>query len=189
MHDPNLVGIFVGPLEDRGIPYVVTGSVASIVYGEPRLTHDVDLILNLREDLLDVFMGLFPLEEFYCPPRETILLEMGRETKAHFNLIHHETGFKADCYLTGRDPLHGWALEHKNVVVLSSGLRMALAPLEYVIIRKLEYYREGGSEKHLGDIRTMLRVSSDRLDRVFLDGQIKERGLFSIWNKALVQSG
>ena len=39
---------------------------------------------------------------------------------------------------------------------------MALAPAEYVIVRKLEYYREGGSEKHLRDIRSMLAVSGDR---------------------------
>ena len=48
MQEPDLFKIFVDPLEELAIPYIVTGAVASIIYGEPRLTHDVDLVLELK---------------------------------------------------------------------------------------------------------------------------------------------
>ena len=58
-----------------------------------------------------------------------------------------------------------------------------MAPVEYVIVRKLEYFREGGSEKHLRDIRAMLAVSGDQLDRAELDEWIRRRGLETQWKQ------
>ena len=58
-----------------------------------------------------------------------------------------------------------------------------LAPPEYVIISKLEYYREGGSEKHLRDIRSMLTVSGDKIDRSVLNEWISRRGVEAEWRK------
>ena len=63
------------------------------------------------------------------------------------------------------------------------GEPVVVAPPEYVIVRKLEYYREGGSEKHLRDIRSMLAVSADQLERVALDEWIGRRGLGPEWNQ------
>jgi hypothetical protein len=59
-----------------------------------------------------------------------------------------------------------------------------LAPPEYVILRKLEYYREGKSEKHLRDIASMIEISSDRIDFVELENTIKGYGLEEEWAKA-----
>jgi len=56
-----------------------------------------------------------------------------------------------------------------------------LAPPEYVILRKLEYYREGNAEKHLRDIRAILAVSGEQLDRSVLDEWIQRRGLAAEW--------
>ena len=58
-----------------------------------------------------------------------------------------------------------------------------LAPPEYVIIRKLEYFREGGSEKHLRDIRSMLAVSGDQFDRSALNEWIVRQGVEAEWRK------
>ena len=59
-------------------------------------------------------------------------------------------------------------------------LTVQVAPVEYVILRKLEYFREGGSEKHLRDIRSMLDTGT-AIDRAFLDPQIAARGLAAAW--------
>ena len=56
-----------------------------------------------------------------------------------------------------------------------------LAPPEYVIVRKLEYDREGGSEKHLRDIRSRLAVSGGQMDRPALEQWIERRGLQNQW--------
>lgn len=58
-----------------------------------------------------------------------------------------------------------------------------LAPPEYVIVRKLEYFRDGGSDKHLRDIRGMLNISSEQIDRAALDEWIKLQGVEQEWKK------
>lgn len=74
MQEPNLFQIFTTPLNKFNIPYIVTGAVASIIYGEPRLTHDIDLVIELSEENVDRIVKAFPLDKFYCPPIEIIRL-------------------------------------------------------------------------------------------------------------------
>ena len=65
------------------------------------------------------------------------------------------------------------------------GELIVIAPPEYVIVRKLEYFREGHSEKHLRDIRAMLAVSGEQLDRATLNEWIQRQGLESEWRQAV----
>jgi hypothetical protein len=180
-HDP--IWIFVEILENSKMPYMVTGAIASIFYGEPRLTHDIDLVLHLEKSQIESFEYLFPKQEFYCPPLEVIGIELARTPYGHFNLIHHKTGFKADVYLEGSDPLHRWGLANRKRIQLSADVSIWLAPAEYVIIRKLEFFREGGSDKHLRDIRNMLPQVSQGLNLAFLETELEARGLTQFWNK------
>jgi len=108
---------------------------------------------------------------------------MARERGGHFSIIHADSGLKADFYLAGRDELHGWAFRNKRLYEVG-GKTITLAPPEYVIIRKLEFYREAGPEKHLRDIRSMLAISGDQVDRTALQEWIVRRGLDSQWHEA-----
>ena len=182
MLEPNLFLIFVNRLNDSGIRYMITGAVASIVYGEPRLTHDIDLVLELDDASAQKLVEGFPLEEFYCPPFEILKIEAKRSHRGHFNLIHHETGFKADCYIMGQDELHSWAMPNRRKFEIE-GEPIWLAPPEYVILRKLEFFREGGSEKHLNDIVSMIEVSSEQIDFEELQSKIKDYALGKEWLK------
>jgi len=74
---PNLFEPFVTRLETLGIPYFVTGSTVGILYGEPRLTHDVDIVVALAPRHVHAFVEAFPLEEFYCPPEEVLAILAG----------------------------------------------------------------------------------------------------------------
>ena len=132
MPEPNLFHIFVSRLNKLSIPYMITGAVASIIYGEPRLTNDIDLVIDLKADEIDRFADAFPGEDFYCPPPDVIRLEIDRSQRGHFNLIHHETGFRADIYASGRDELHHWGLHNRKPVDVE-GEQFCLAPVEYVI--------------------------------------------------------
>jgi hypothetical protein len=172
--------LFVGPLNRAGIRYVITGSVAAIFYGEPRLTYDVDLVVFLGAADIKKLAEAFPLTDFYLPPPEVIAVEARREQHGHFNIIHVETGFKADMYLTGRDDLNAWAFRFRRPFQIGEET-VFLAPPEYVIVRKLEYYREGGSEKHLRDIRSMLAGLGEQLDRAVLNEWIEKRGVQTQW--------
>lgn len=179
----SLTSTFIPRLNKLAVPYAVTGAVASVIYGEPRLTNDLDMVVVLAPGDIERFMGAFPPELFYCPPPEILKVELKRSLRGHFNLIHHETGFKADIYLAGQDDLHRWALQKRREVKIE-GESLWVAPPEYVILRKLEYYREGGSEKHLRDIVGMLEVSGKDIDLVELEARVGRYGLDSEWEKA-----
>ena len=185
MPSPEPFLIFTRKLNELGIRYMVSGSVAAIYYGEPRLTNDVDIILFLKRAEVARLPRVFPAEEFYCPPPEVIALEAARIQRGHFNLIHHDTGFKADIYLTGEDPLHAWGMAHCQTADLE-GDAVVFAPPEYVIIRKLQFYREGRSQKHLRDIGGMLRGLGETWDQSMLRGMICEHGLGPEWEAALL---
>lgn len=183
MPETELFLIFVRLFNQAGFRYVIGGSVAAIFYGEPRLTNDVDFVAFLNEADIRRLPKVFPPTDFYVPPAETITAEVAREQRGHFNIIHAHTSFKADVYPTGRDELNAWAFRNKRPVEYE-GETLVLAPPEYVIVRKLEYFREGGSDKHLRDIRGMLNVSGGQLDRAALDDWISRRGLEAEWRRA-----
>jgi len=95
---------------------------------------------------------------------------------------------QADIYTEGADPLHTWGLQHRRAIEVSPGKSLWVAPPEYVILRKLEYYREGRSEKHVLDIRGMLEVSGDGLNQAFLQDQIQQMSLSGEW-QAIGETG
>lgn len=136
MPEPSLLEPFIARLERLGVPYFVTGSMAGILYGEPRLTHDVDIVVALALRDVQRFVDAFPLDEFYCPPEDVLAIEVRRGQRGHCNLIHHGCGFKADIYIAF-DELHRWGLARRSEITVE-GLRVSLAPVEYVILRKLE---------------------------------------------------
>jgi hypothetical protein len=187
MLSPNPFLIFTRKLNELGVRYMVSGSVAAIFYGEPRMTNDVDIIVFLKRSDVALMEKAFPLEEFYCPPPEIIQMEIAKEQRGHFNLIHHETGFKADIYTMGRDELHTWGLANARQITNGDDT-ISLAPPEYVIVRKLQFYREGRSPKHLRDISRMLLGLGDDWDRETLLGAIAAQGLQVEWQLVLAES-
>jgi hypothetical protein len=182
--EADLLELFVRPLGEAGIKYLVSGSMAAMLYGEPRVTHDVDLIVLLRPDDIPRLRRIFPEGKFYLPPDIVILTELARDRRGHFNIIHPESGLKADFYLANRDELHLWAFQNSKSYALAEQA-ITLAPPEYVIIRKLEFFREGGSEKHLRDIRSMLAISGSLIDQKALQTWIERRGLSREWSQVL----
>ncbi|MSQ72802.1 MAG: hypothetical protein EXR27_16145 [Betaproteobacteria bacterium] len=168
------------PLERLGLPYCITGSVAASVYGEPRLTADIDVVLLLRQADIEALTSVFPADEYYVPPMETLMQELGREAHGMFNLIHHGTQFKADIFLASVDPLHVWAIENRRRIDLG-GDGAWMAPPEYVIVRKLEYLREGGQDKHVRDVRFMLAATS--VDLSFIEDHVSRLHLQAQWSQ------
>lgn len=185
MDTPDLAGLFLGPLEaaDR-FTYMVSGSVASIEYGEPRATLDIDLVLLLEVADLPVLAALFPEPDFYIPPDDVLAIEATRPTRGHFNIIHIPSGLKADCYTSRNHPFLPWALRNRRRVDLDS-LSIWLAPPEYVILWKLEFLRESGGDKHRRDITGMLQISGSEIDHSFLEAAIRELGLSPTWESVL----
>lgn len=182
MQQSNLFSIFTDPISKSGLKYFIGGSVASIVYGEPRLTHDIDLIIYLANEKVEQFLELFPDNEFYRPPIEVARNEIKLGEKGHFNIIHHETGFKADIYFVGNDTLQNWALE--NIIEIDfMNTKLPIAPIEYIIVKKLIYFREGKSHKHLDDIKSMLSESSDLIERTILQEFLNQYNVTDLYDQ------
>jgi hypothetical protein len=172
--------LFVRPLNRSGLRYVIGGSVAAIFYGEPRMTNDLDVMVFLRDSDLERLPELFPPPDFYLPPLEVMSAEVHRPAQGQFNIIHVRTSFKADVFPTGRDDFNAWAFRHKRTVEFA-GEAFVLAPPEYVIVRKLEYFREGGSDKHLRDVRGILNISGESLDPAALEEWVRRQGVAKEW--------
>lgn len=180
MPESELYLLFVRRFNGAGIRYIIGGSVAAIFYGEPRFTNDLDVVVFLNEADIRRLPEIFPPSDFYVPPAEAIMAEVGREGHGHFNIIHMDTSFKTDVYPTGRNEFNAWAFRNKRRIEFQ-GETLVLAPPEYVIVRKLEYFREGSSEKHLRDIRAMLNVSAEAIDRDDLNYWIQRQSVEAQW--------
>ncbi len=154
-----------------------------MLFGEPRMTHDIDIVVFLDDDVIARLPPAFAAPEYYLPPVEVMRVEAARERRGHFNVIHLTSGLKADFYVSSQDPLHRWAIDRARAFTVGEG-EVSVAPPEYVIVRKLEYLREGGSEKHLRDVRSMLALSSSQLDRDALLTWIERLGLQAQWAAA-----
>ena len=182
MQDPDFITLFVAPLEAAGISYMITGSVASSIYGEPRNTLDIDLVVLIKPDQIPLLPELFPEDDFYLPPADVIAIESRREAHGHFNIIHHHTGLKADIYLSRNHPILPWALDHTRRIQTTT-CEISVAPPEYVILHKLEFYRESGHKRHLRDIAGM--VEQQELDQEFLTTSVHSLQLQSQWQAAI----
>ena len=78
MTPPDLVSLFVSPLNQLGLPYMVTGAVAAIIYGEPRLTRDLDVVVDLQPHDAARFAAAFAGPDCYVAPAEVIAEEARR---------------------------------------------------------------------------------------------------------------
>ena len=178
---PGELELFASRLEKLGAPYMITGATAAIIYGQPRVTNDLDVVLSLDEESRARLLGLFPEAEFYVPPEAVIRAEQSRSQRGHFNLIHHESGYKADIYLAASEPLHAWALPLRRRITWGETLQIWVAPPEYVVLRKLQFYREGGSTKHPADIRAILETTG--VDEQLMAPWLSSLGVASVWKE------
>jgi len=181
--EPDLVGLFVAPLERASVTYMVTGGVASVVYGDPRFTRDVDLVVEMDSDFVAVIREAFTGGDFYVPPEDALFEELRRSEGGHFNVIHRDTALRADVYIAGDDPFHAWALERRRRIEVE-GLAVWLAPLEYVVVRKLEYFQMSDSDRHLRDVSMMLRISARLVDPAALREWSDRRGVAEVLEEA-----
>jgi hypothetical protein len=110
MPAPADFSVFFTALEASGLPWCVTGSVASGIYGEPRMTVDIDFVLLVRAADIPKLRAAFPEDHFSIPSTETLHGEIARADAGMFNLIHHDGMLKADIFVAKDDPLHRWAL-------------------------------------------------------------------------------
>jgi hypothetical protein len=174
-----LLRYLVETLEGLGIDYMIVGSHASIYYGEPRFTQDVDVVVELTPSTVLDFLGRFPPSEFYVSEDAARDAVAGR---GRFNIIHGASGVRIDVFL-GKDAEYDrLRFARRQRLPLLPGQEAYFARPEDVILYKLLYVREGGSDRHLRDVAGMLAVSGPEIDVGYVSEWARPLGVAEIWN-------
>ncbi|MBI2526578.1 MAG: hypothetical protein HYV93_11380 [Candidatus Rokubacteria bacterium] len=165
-------------LEALGIEYMIGGSQASTYYGEPRFTQDIDIVARLDAARVAALLERFPAPAFYASEEAA---HEAVETRGQFNVIHPESGLKIDIFVAKETPYDRLSLQRRHQLPLLPGLYAYFARAEDVILYKMLYYREGGSEVHVRDILGMLKVSGGEIDPRYVAEWASRLGLAEIW--------
>jgi hypothetical protein len=158
--------IVAGRLEAAGIAYMVTGSFAANYYAVPRMTRDIDLVVELSAGDADQFCGLFE-GDFYL---DRAAVRAAIASRGAFNLIHLAHVVKVDCIVRKDSEYRRteFARQRRSRI---EGYEVALVAPEDLIISKLDskldLMRETRSEVQLADVRNLLRSMPD-LDKHYL---------------------
>lgn len=165
-------------LQRHAISYAVVGSFASSIWGESRLTQDIDVVVDLKPSQSSQICGMFPDPEFYISP---VAVGEAVAQGTQFNVINPSSGNKIDFMIPGRKHWVLAQLARSKKVPVFPDQNVNVASPDDVILGKLVYYREGGSDKHLRDIRGILSLSGTLVDREYLARQAKFLHVDDLW--------
>jgi hypothetical protein len=148
MSQQELLKKIIQALDQAEIPYMITGSIVSSLQGEPRSTHDIDVLIAMQKSKANMFIGTLDPEEFYCD-KESILEAIDR--RSMFNLIDLKEGGKIDFWLLTEEPFDQSRFSRRYKEKLM-GLEMQVSSPEDTILAKLRWAKLlGGSEKQITD--------------------------------------
>ncbi|MSQ97097.1 MAG: hypothetical protein EXR98_21440 [Gemmataceae bacterium] len=182
MEQTELLRYTIDALERLAIRYMLVGSFASTAYGEPRFTQDIDIVLDLSAAQVPAFCAAFQSPDFFLSEqavREAV------QTHFQFNVLHPGTANKIDFILPRQDEWGRLQLERRQEIQLLPNCVGVAARPEDVILGKMLYYAEGGSEKHLRDITGILRISGTTVNREDIRQWAEKLGLSEIWQAVL----
>lgn len=171
--------------DSLGIPYLISGSLASTLYGMVRSTQDSDIVAEMRPEHLEPFVSALQ-DEFYMDN------EMIAESIKHhssFNIIHRETMFKVDVFIPLPRPFlqSQLARAQKQTFLFESEVSAKFASPEDIILAKLEWYRLGGEllERQWRDILGVLKTRAGALDLEYLRKWANELKVIDLLERAL----
>lgn len=167
-------------LGDAEISYLVTGSIASGYYGENRNTHDVDIVIFVDpdDDRLQTLCSHFPESDF------DVSLEAARDASRHggqFNVVAQSDLLKIDFMIARRDLYDRTRLFRRKTVQMPDIPEVQMSAPEDVMLKKMQYYKEGGSEKHLRDITGIMNISGEQVDIAYVEHWADELDVRDVW--------
>ncbi len=180
MSQPELLKRVVRTLDELGIDYMITGSVASSLQGEPRSTHDIDFVVALRPSDVDRLVNAFAGPDFYVDATAA------RDAIAHesmFNLIDVREGDKVDFWILTGEPFDRTRFSRKYVEEVL-GERLSVSTPEDTILMKLRWATQmGGSQKQFTDALRVFEVQYEGLDLDYLNRWADDLDLQGLWTR------
>jgi hypothetical protein len=171
-----LLRFLVDTLDGLGLGYMIVGSHASIYYGEPRFTQDVDVVVELTPPALPGFLARFPRSEFY------ISEDAAREALARrgqFNIIHGISGVEIDVFIGKDTEYDRLRFQRRQRLPLVPGREAYFARAEDVILY----------DRHLRDIAGILAVSGSGLDLEYVSQWARRLGIGELWETTRRHAG
>jgi hypothetical protein len=172
-----------------GVDYLVGGSVASSLFGEPRLTVDADLVARLLGRHAEPLVNNLA-REFYADPPSIVA---AIQNQSSFNLIHLETMSKVDVFVNWRSPFGEaqFTRRQKKSVGQDAPVELFFASAEDTVLAKLDWYRKGGevSDRQWRDLLGVLKVQANALDWEYLERWAVELGVKDLLQRARSEAG
>ena len=166
---------FVEKANSIGVEYMVTGSFAMSAYGEPRMTRDIDVVLQLSEPQAELFAQVF--EEQYYVSKDAIKSAIFH--KSLFNIVNEQHGGRIDCIVM-KDTEFARVSFSRRYEVSVSGVDFWTTTKEDLIVAKLNWAKDTHSEMQIRDIANITRTE---YDSAYVDKWIEQLGLTSIWSE------
>lgn len=167
-------------LDSQQIEYMITGSVASSLQGEPRATHDLDVVVAVQAMDAPALLRDFSPPRFYLD--ELAILEAVR-TDGMFNAISLEDGDKIDFWMLTSHPFDASRFA-RRVQVEVFGMLLKVSSPEDTILAKLRWSKmSGGGQKSFTDALRVFEVQARTLDRGYLDEWSERLEVLDLWTR------
>ncbi|MBI4708862.1 MAG: nucleotidyltransferase [Candidatus Portnoybacteria bacterium] len=166
-------------LKKLRIPYLVTGGIAVLVWGRPRFTADIDIVVELEENNLKKLKeGLMKLGRSGYVDEE--LMRQALADRGEFNFIDGQTGVKVDFWLLKEKDFFDLSRFKRRVAKNILGEKIYFTSPEDLILIKAIWYRMSPMSRQLEDIESILKISGKRLDMKYLRKWTGKLGLSKI---------
>jgi len=172
-------------LEANGISYMLVGSLASSMYGVPRATNDIDIVIAPTRAQLITLVEMFTRVGFTVQ-REHALAALNRH--GMFNVIDFRRGLKVDLIILKEREFNVREFSRRKTHVVED-MRLTIATPEDVIVAKLEWAKLSESERQLRDAAGILQVQGEGLDTAYIEQCVKDLELQEQWRAAIEMAG
>lgn len=177
INELEVLKIVVKRLESAGVPYMITGSIAANFYTTPRMTRDIDIVIEIGENNIEALFSLFS-DDFYID-KDSIRNAICN--KQIFNIIHKEGVVKIDFIIRKDKKYSKIEFSRKRSIVFEE-LKINITSPEDLILSKLFWAKDTLSEMQIRDVMNLMKTVPD-LDIKYIENWIKELELEAIYRK------